>query len=210
MLSRPRCQGRISTNTIRSNSAREVGRNAMSTTLGPSSRPLLSPHARIIQAGDDVEIETGEATYTYSEDSAGVFTAVKAGLDGLNRIEDLAKNASASPEELAEILQVLADDNLLIDTGAAHEARSPDEFLEAYLHLCRFWTRDIFANPFWKALLEGSAPRNVVLGWGMEFYHYVNSANEHMAQSVAHCRTDKTVQHWLAKHYVEEYDHSEI
>jgi pyrroloquinoline quinone (PQQ) biosynthesis protein C len=59
-------------------------------------------------------------------------------------------------------------------------------------------------------LLSGRAERSLVLGWGIEFYHFVEAANEHMAAAVAQCRDGSQTRAWLAKHYVEERDHGSI
>lgn len=85
-------------------------------------------------------------------------------------------------------LAVLAENGHWIDATAAPEAKTPEEFLAAYYALCDFWTKDIVARPFWETLLSGQASRTLVLGWGVEFYHDVEAANEHMAAVVAHCR----------------------
>lgn len=88
------------------------------------------------------------------------------------------------------------------------EGRSTEVFLSGFRRICDLWAKEWERTSFWNAMHSGEAPRNVVLGWGVEFHHYVESANEHMAASVAHCRHDLVIRKWLAEHYVEEHDHS--
>jgi pyrroloquinoline quinone (PQQ) biosynthesis protein C len=96
------------------------------------------------------------------------------------------------------------------DVSPALHAGSADGFLEAYWVLCEAWAEEIFARPLWDTLLSGRASPALVLGWGVEFYHYVEAANEHMAMATAHCRDDSEMRQWLAAHYAEEYDHSSM
>jgi pyrroloquinoline quinone (PQQ) biosynthesis protein C len=112
--------------------------------------------------------------------------------------------------QLSAGLGVLAADSWAVDDNAVYSAEKPEVFLKAYRDLCEFWKKDIFTHPFWKTLSSGNAPRKLVLGWLVEFYHYIDASNEHMAASVAHCRHDDVEQLWLAKHYTEEWDHNKM
>lgn len=178
--------------------------------LNSSSTPILSPYASLKWVEDKYIVETQEATYAFSARSAEIFATVGHKLNGLSNLAELAKEADVSPAELNEILIVLAKDGVLVNTTAPCEESSPDKFLEYFFSLCRFWSKEIFAQLFWKTLLSGCASRSLVLGWGIEFYHYVESANEHMSAAVAYCRNDSLTRQWLAKHYSQEYNHSSI
>jgi hypothetical protein len=147
---------------------------------------------------------------TFHGDSARVLAAISERLDGSASIAELAGATGFSPSALAAVLAPLAEDGLLVDVLVALAATSAEEFLPVYKRICRSWATEMTQGPFWRTLLEGRASRELVLGWGIEFYHYVASANEHMAASVAHCRTDNLARQWLAQHYVEEHDHAAI
>jgi len=182
----------------------------MRTALSESSKPLLGPDVRFTESGGDLDLHSYDETiYTYSGRSAEIVGAIKDRLDGRSQLADLAESAGASPEEVSDTLAVLAEDYVLIDAAAAVEAASPQEFLEAFLALCRFWTRYIFNHEFWRLVVAGEASTKLMLGWGIEYYHYHNGAHEHMTAAAAHCQ-DVTLQQWLAKHYAEEYEHDQL
>jgi pyrroloquinoline quinone (PQQ) biosynthesis protein C len=181
----------------------------MSNVLEPTSQPLLSRRARFVGDGDEVSVVTSDATYTYSGHSAGIISALVGRLNGSEQLGRLAGDAGVSLDELNATLAVLLEDGLLIDAAPAEPA-SVEDFLQTYFRLCKFWEKDIFDHPFWDALSSGQASRNVVLGWGIETYHYVHSANEHMAAAVAYCRDNSVVRMWLAQHYIEEHNHGDI
>ena len=182
----------------------------MATTLGPASIPLLTPEATFQAEGDDLTLDTETMSLTFHGDSARVLAAIRDRLDGSASIAELAGATGFSPAALAAVLAPLAEDGLLVDVLVALTATSAEEFLPVYKRICSSWAREMMQVPFWRTLLEGRASRELVLGWGIEFYHYVASANEHMAAAVAHCRTDNLARQWLAQHYVEEHDHAAI
>jgi thiaminase len=175
-----------------------------------SAMPLLSCLVNCRELGGEVVVESPDCSYSFGGPSAAMMSAVLPRLDGASTVEELSANLGLSPAEVCVHLEVLADDELVLDASAAYEANSAGEFLDAYFRECRFRAREIFAQPFWDTLMSGRASRELVLGWGVEFYHYVEGANEHMAAGVAQCRRDPELRRWMAEHYAEEHDHSEI
>lgn len=179
-------------------------------SMRASATPLLSCLVNCREYGGELLVESSDCSYRFGGQSAATMSAVLPRLDGASTVEDLSRYLGISPDEICAHLDVLAADELVLDASAAYEARSTGDFLDAYFRECRFRAREIFVQPFWDILMSGRATRSLVLGWGMEFYHYVEGANEHMAAGVAHCRRDPELRRWMAEHYAEEYNHSEI
>lgn len=183
----------------------------MADTLVPASIPLIAPDlAFATLPGGDLCAETADTEYTFHGDGGRALARVADRLDGSASIADLASEAGVSPESLAKVMGSLAEDGLLLDARRLLRPSSAEEFLTAYHQVCDLWSRELRLVPFWSTLASGRAPRSLVLGWGVEFYHYVEAANEHMAASVAYCRTDPTARRWFAEHYAQEYNHSTI
>ncbi|MEK6321355.1 MAG: iron-containing redox enzyme family protein [Acidobacteriota bacterium] len=178
--------------------------------LADTARPLLNPYVDYHSAASELQLESGNDIYTFSGQSSNLLKCVLPFLDGTWSVSDLASYSGASTNSLRELLGVLIADDLLLDVSRALVTQSPDDFFRAYLKECRFWSKQIFEQPFWSTLQSGAAPSVLVLGWGIEFLHYVEAANEHMAASVAHCRDRYPTRTWLADHYAEEFNHSEI
>lgn len=178
--------------------------------LDRESRPLLSHHTVILENGDEIVVVADDTAYSFRSTSAELLTKVLPHLDGASTVDDIANLAQVPWEEVSASLTPLMVDNWLIDDTAIRRADDTHEFFEVYRALCEFWKKDIFTHPFWQVLGSGKASRELVLGWLIEFYHYVDAANEHMPVSAANCRDDDTIQLWLAQHYTEEYDHNQI
>lgn len=182
----------------------------MTALLHSASRPWLGTWSRALTSDGQLIVDTPEVELTFSGSSAAVLAPVLDHLDGRCRVDEISARLGLPEAELRQTLQVLADDDVLIDAGAAFGTTSPDAFLDAYFAECRFLSNEIFAQPFWQTLLSGRAGRDVVLGWGIEFHHFVDAANEHMAAAAAQCRDGVLTRSWLARHYVEERDHASI
>lgn len=183
----------------------EVG---MERDLGLESIPLLSPEVMIELGEHSVVASADEQEYVFEGEQVRVLSAVKHRLDGSASIAALARDGEFSPDLLITMLSALAEDGLVIDARLVLDARSTEGFIDGFRRMCDFWAKEWQRTAFWQTMRSGDASRSVVLGWGVEFYHYVESANDHMAAAVAHCRTDQVIRRWLAEHYVEEHDHS--
>lgn len=176
----------------------------------PGMKPLLSSAVDYYLRDGQLVLETREHSYCFEDPSREILAPLLPLLDGENEVQDLALRVNRTLPEIVAHLDVLAEDDLLVDTDGPSETTSAPDLIAAYFRKCRFHGREILAQPFWRELLSGKAPLSLIWGWGVEFFHYVESANEHMAASVAHCRHDHQLRAWLAEHYVEEYNHSEI
>ena len=181
----------------------------MSPALPPLALPLLSRRAALSSCDEGLLVDCEECALTFHGPGAAALKNLHDEVDGTHRLDALVQR-SASPGELRAVLSVLRDEGLVLDAAATEEAASMKDWLVAYVEECRFWSRELFAQPFWQKVLSGQASQSLILGWGLEFFHYVESANEHMAMAVAQCRTDGELRRWLADHYADEYNHGAI
>ena len=181
--------------------------------LNANSRPWLRADVRWCidhgQAGAG-RIIAREYEYGYPEEAMGILLPALPQMEGERSLADLAQQCGCSAQALAALLQPLAEDDLVLDSGAALAAGTLDAFRLALQRECRFWHGAILAQPFWQQLLSGNASLAMVLGWGAEFMHYADAGNEYMAAGVAFCREPGDLRESIAKHYIEESGHGEI
>lgn len=179
--------------------------------LHEHSKPLLAGRVTCDRHGDDVVLETADVIYTFAGPSSDLVTSVLASLDGSATISEIASRIGVPPASVLAILQELNSDELLVlDVTRASRTATAAEFSHALKQECGFWNREILSKPFWQVMQSGQAGKAVVLGWGIEFYHFVDSVNEYMAAGVANCRSNALVRERLAKHYIEESGHALI
>lgn len=175
-----------------------------------SAKPVVAPYIHSRRNEDEFIVEANYTSYAFSGQSAQILSEALHRLNGVQDLGSIAEDLKVSSAQLGAILSILAEDGLIIDAAAAVEAGSQKDFFKSYFSECKFWSKNIFAQPFWSTLLAGQASQDLILGWGIEFFHYVNAANEHMAASVAYCRNGTSARQILAQHYVEEHDHGDI
>lgn len=175
-----------------------------------SARPLLCCSVKYSTQNHELLLESPDNFYSFTGASAEILSSVLPELSGEKDVEVLGDELEIEPQVILAHLDPLAADGLILNLSDTTSELTSEKFIAAYIRECRFRSRQIFIQPFWDTLLGGTAPLHLLLGWGVEFYHYVESANEHMAASVAHCRHDPQLRRWLAEHYAEEYNHSEI
>ena len=178
--------------------------------LAAQSTPILSPAAQLEDDGSDLRISNARYKLRFEGGSATLLRAILPLLNGVHNITSLAHAVDGKESEIVSHLSVLAEDGLVIDASGALRADEPEHFLREFLSESKFWNQAVFSQPFLRKLFTGKARKPEVLGWGVEFYHFVEGANEYMAAGVAYCNDDLAVLTEIVRHYVEEAQHSEI
>jgi hypothetical protein len=181
------------------------------SVLDAASRPLLASRAECHPEGADWVVESATTVFTFRGASAELWRRLPPLLDGGHSIADIARALGSAAPSIAAVLNELnADEALVADARRAEAAGTARDFAEALKDECEFWRGEIYSKPFWNLVRSGAASRPVILGWGIEFYHFVEGANEYMAAGVANCREDAVIREWLAQHYIEECEHGRI
>jgi len=174
------------------------------------ARPLLAPSTRTEAHAGKFCVHSAATTIEYTGERAHLVGEMLSLLDGRSSVVEIAAQVGIGLEQAGALLSPLHDEALLLDTALELHEGSGGEFFNGFRRECRFWSQHIFAGRFWKHLRSGAAPLSMVLGWGIEFYHYVKYADEYMAAGVAHCSDSWLTRQWISKHFVEEAGHGEI
>ena len=183
--------------------------SALGSRLSALSQPLLSAGCVVtVRGADAVEVATNATVYTLAGGAAQALARAASELRGVATIANLSSAHACAPEALCAVLQPLADDGLVLDAAALAAARTGSALLERWRHECAFWSRRVVDRPLWRELLSARASRRLVLGWAIEFTHFVEAANEYMPLGIAHTREGARARERLSRHYVEEADHA--
>ncbi|OHX16310.1 iron-containing redox enzyme family protein [Chromobacterium sphagni] len=174
-------------------------------------RYLLSPICRALPADTSVLISCREEEILLESLLAPQIAAV---IQALRQpgcpAELLAQQGIHTSQLLEPALQALLESDLLLDLERAAAAASHAELAAALQAEARFWAKPIFEQPFWDSVLSGACSPSQILGWGVEFYHFVDAANDYMPLGVAHTREMRQLRNPIASHYVEEMSHGGI
>lgn len=173
-------------------------------------RTLLSPHCRVSVESNTLVMLTREDEYRFQVTQPEALARVMHGLREQGCPAELAARQGVDASALEPLLAALAKDAVLLDLDAARESTDAAGTVDAMLCEARFWARAVFEQPFWEDLLAGRFNRAQVLGWGVEFYHFVDAANFYMPLGIAHTRNKRNLRAAIARHYIQEMDHGVI
>ncbi|TFW33643.1 iron-containing redox enzyme family protein [Massilia horti] len=172
-------------------------------------RLLLSPGCRLLRTRGCLTVAARDEEISLTTADPDAFERALLALDG--QAAACANEQAGVPAAVLEpVLATLLEADLLLDLDRASEAPDPEAMAGALRASARFWARPIFEQPFWEDLLAGRLSRAQVLGWGTEFYHFVDAANRYMPLGVAHCRQAHALHGALSRQYVEEMRHAAI
>ena len=119
------------------------------------------------------------------------------------RLRTLRPPPLATQSLVAALIETLRKHEILHDLARV-EGQCAGDLRQALRRECAFWAKEIQAHLFWRTLMSGKASSEIVFGWGIEQFHYVEAANEYMAAAAANCRLDHDVRMLIGKRFAEE------
>jgi len=178
--------------------------------MNPKSAPILLDSAviRVGTGGAAVVADEFGLRFDFRGRHAQKVVAVLREFDGVSTIEEIARERDVPTHDVLDVLKPLRQHGMCVDAAMRDLSMRPPS--TSIAEHCAFASKNMLSQPFWKRLREGHLPLNVVLGWGIEFFHFVDAANEYMPLGVASLDGDAEIRERLAKHYCEEADHGAI
>jgi pyrroloquinoline quinone (PQQ) biosynthesis protein C len=174
------------------------------------AKPVISMRADIrVTANDAAIVETDDCLLEFDGPTGRLIGQLADRLDGGSTVEDLATATACDPGFVAALIETLRKHEIVLDLAEA-EGKCAGDLRQALRRECAFWAKEIQAHPFWRTLLSGTANSEIVFGWGIEQFHYVDAANEYMAAAAANCRLDHDVRMLIGKRFTEESEHGDI
>ena len=175
------------------------------------SYPLLSEQVRIDQSKEKTHLHLEDEILETGEDTAWLIKESFPYFNGLHSIEEVANKINVENDSLMALTEILISKDLVIDTKEIKNSINDGKaFQKAVQKECNFWSKEINSLPVISKILEGKASPHLLYGWGIEFTHYVDGANEYMPAGVTYCREDDDTREVLSKQYSEEAHHGKI
>lgn len=173
------------------------------------SMPMVLPNTRIKPNGNEVIFFADKDEYALSEESAILFQAIFDKLDGTWSIAKISEFTHYPIDNIIQLLDFFSLEGLVIDININRDL-SGRNLVSLVKNEASFWRKHINNQPFWQSVHRGECSAREIHGWGIEFYHYVDAANEYMANGVAYCRDTIDIRQKLSAQYSEEADHGEF
>lgn len=175
------------------------------------AKPLIASFLTLERTPGGVRVHDGETVVDLEGPRAARIAARLPDLDGDRTFSELALAWGLPPEDVEAVLQPLLEVGFVTDAALArHPVDSGLAFYDLVHRQCTFWSREIYAQPFCRDLAAGRATTSQVLGWGIEFRHYVDHADTYMAVAVASCRDGWRMRQLLSRQLADEAGHGDI
>ncbi|WP_227744088.1 iron-containing redox enzyme family protein [Burkholderia gladioli] len=177
------------------------------------TRPMLRSDSAIRRLDDCLVITYLDEDYEIEFDDPASLPATEillGRLDGTRTVDELSQDtAGLRPEQVASTLSIL-DGNFLLAEGG--HAGAPISGLAFALHL-----EDLYYNRWMgrdgetelvRAVFDGQASRDVLIGWGFECYHVTTRAHDCLAPIIA--RMHDGLKPLAIDYVLDEYRHDKL
>lgn len=123
---------------------------------------------------------------------------------GYNSIADISKKSGVDAIKVESIIESLSE------IGIIHPSEESEETNEVvnkkFMNLCEIWAEELKINFIGNKLMEGKLPKEVLIGWLIEMYHYISDFPS--AIDVAVSQAEGELKTLLCKYANEERHHN--
>lgn len=172
-----------------------------------AERPRLK-HCTFVIDQDRLLATTSDGVFTVDVLDGAVddFLKLKANLNGLHTIEEIAKITRLQQDNVTEAVSALGASGLLREKSSTEEFISREVFVRKLSRSVRMWKNLTGMHPLFQRMLYGEATRELFAGLVIETYHYVRGTTHHAATALAHCYDEK-LRPLILSHLSEESEH---
>lgn len=175
--------------------------------------PRLKEGCDVRRDGANILLSYLDEEFTLELDEpakAGAVEGVIRSLDGRRRPDEIAANADGlSSKEVATLLALL-DGNYLLGEGAAPSPGKNGLAFVAELEDLYYnrWMRQDGETELVSAIFDGTAERDVLLGWGLESFHVTSRAHDCLSPMIA--RFHGAFKRKAIDYFLDEYRHDKL
>jgi pyrroloquinoline quinone (PQQ) biosynthesis protein C len=176
----------------------------------PDIVPFVSPAVKVLCKEDKITVTDDLASLDFIGDSAAVAREIIDKSQSKVSLGAITRSCEYTLDSIQAHFGTLSSEGFALDLNHFQSSNTFEEFQKALESESSFWNRCCFAHPLIRSLHRGELTTNVVHGWAIEFYHFVEAANKYMAIGVSNFDKRITGNLELARHYAEEAQHAEI
>lgn len=179
--------------------------------IGEASRLLWHADLRPIKFFDEAVIELEEERLRFTGQSARVVTDLEVAVS-LSKSPNYLGASDAGPDREVRIAhaQYLFEEGVVLDLSAFQKEAEADKAIFLLRKAARFYNRRVTSNKVVRTIFSGLAGRNLLFGYGIEFYFYVQAASRYMARGIARFEEAAEIMEPYWKHFSEEARHGDI
>jgi thiaminase len=147
---------------------------------------------------------TSDEAFEVGADDVKTFLKIRSHCTGHNSIADISEKSGVDAEKVESIIDSLSE------IGITYPSVQPDDSNEVvnkkFMNLCEIWAEELKINFIGNKLMEGKLPKEALIGWLIEMYHYISDFPAAIDVAVDHAEGElKTL---LIKYANEERHHN--
>lgn len=170
----------------------------------------LHPDLAITRHDGTLHIEDRDTRLTFDGESATACGRILEALTHEASIKAIARRSGYSARTAEHCVHLLAQEGYVLRQDFKASAIAARDAIAKVREAALFWNKHVMAQFFPVKLFAGEASKAEVLGWGIEFYHFVRAARDYMARGASRTFGDVRVLSHLWDHFSEEAFHDEI
>jgi pyrroloquinoline quinone (PQQ) biosynthesis protein C len=135
-----------------------------------------APNALLITASGRYEVPSADAT---------TFLKMRSYCTGHHSLEEIAAKSGLSVKQVTTTIEALAEIELLCSSEAASATISIERVRTMLTHACAIWGAELVQSYIGNEFVSGELPKEVLVGWLVEMYHYIHDFPHALDRAVA-------------------------
>ena len=175
-------------------------------------QPKLRLGSKIVENTEYLTLKYRNESFELYPDENTTLEAIASflvSLDGTKTVEEL-KASKILPFELVQDVLLVLDENCLLEDGKVSEfkGKSGLEFFLELVDLHRQWEAGLGESEFSKLFYSGKAPRELIIGWTIEYYHITKRTHDCVTPAIA--KAHGAIRNHVIEFFHEEYRHDKL
>lgn len=159
---------------------------------------------RFSEDGEKSYLITSDEAFEVDVDDVKTFLKIRSHCTGHNSIEDIARKSGVAADKVSSIIDSLREIGVTYPEVANED--SVDVTHKKWIAICDIWSEELKMNFIGNQLMEGKLPKEALIGWLIEMYHYISDFPDAIDVATQHAEGElKTL---LIKYANEERHHN--
>lgn len=154
--------------------------------------------------GDKAYLITSDEAFEVDADDVRNFLKIRSHCTGHNNINEISEKSGTDVQKTKNIIDSLAEIGIVYPSVACND--NTEVINKKLMNLCEIWSEELKINFIGNKLMEGKLPREALIGWLIEMYHYISDFPAAIDVAVNHA--DGDLKALLMKYANEERHHN--
>ncbi len=115
---------------------------------------------------------TSDAAFEVDPNEVKIFLKIRPHCTGYNSITEISTKSGVEITKIKSIIDSLSEINIIYPTKESED--NTEVVNKKLMNLCNIWSEELKINFIGNKLMEGKLPKEALIGWLIEMYHYIS------------------------------------